>query len=192
MAGPSNRDQAGTREERGHASPLPGRGCSCTGSEAGCGIRARIPGQDAGSAPRSGPIASGAIAAPQAPPGLARLPARAYRACAPAKGAASASNRSRPLLPSLPPSLPGSGISGIPLWDSVPAGPAPRRRGGAGLGEGSAKEEREAGEAKVAVRAGPRPESPPGGGGRGAARGAAGEPGVRGHRRGWRRGSGTG
>lgn len=94
--------------------------------------------------------------------------------------------------PSFPPSLPGSGISGIPLWDSVPAGPAPRRRGGAGLGEGSANEEREAGEAKVAVRAGSRPESPPGGGGRGAARGAAGEPGVRGHRRGWRRGSGTG
>lgn len=138
---------------------------------------ARDPRQDAGSEPGSlgrtrdqSPVPAPSPQAPSRP--LRRPPAS--RAFPPARTAHARRPRARPAppiarAPSFPPSLPGSGISGIPLWDSVPAGAALRRRGGAGLGEGSAKEEREAGEAKVAVRAGPRPESPPGGGGRGAA-----------------------
>lgn len=148
---PSNRAQA-RREERGLQQPL---------TSPGLPLHLR---QDAGIRPLRGP--SGAPRRPQP-----RAPSRAPTAHAPRPEARPAPPiASAPsIAPSLLPSLWRLGK----IRDSAPgerpggrhSAQARRRR----AGEGSAKEEREAGEAKVAVRAGPRPESPPGGGGRGAA-----------------------
>lgn len=112
------------------------------------------------------PLPSGAIVAAQAPPGLERLPARAQR-----RRAGSRARPAPPIAPSLPPSRRRLGK----IRDTAPGERPGRRRCAQArrrrAGRGSAKEERETGEeaAKVAVRAGPRPESPAGGGGRGAA-----------------------
>lgn len=158
---PSSSDQAG-REKRRRDSPLPRRGSPCTF------------GRTWGSEPRSRPIASGAIAAPQVPsqplrhPPASRPFPRAHRARAPAEGAAKAPI-AFPASLSLPSSLPWLGNIRDTALGKRPGCRHTAQARRCRAGEGSAKEEREAGEAKVAVRAGPRPESPPGGGGRGAA-----------------------